>query len=119
MTWLKISHLERFAKGFEEKARALFAKKTDIPTALPANGGDALTVNGHHVNKDVPADADFGNTQYDVMGGASTSTEGTAGLVPKPGKGMQNAFLKGDGTWENMEEATDEDIDAIIAGTFK
>lgn len=41
------------------------ADKTDIPTTLPANGGNASTVNGHTVNSDVPANAKFTDTIYD------------------------------------------------------
>lgn len=35
------------------------ADKTDIPTSLPADGGDADTVNGHTVESNVPAGANF------------------------------------------------------------
>lgn len=35
---------------------------TDFPNSLPANGGNASTVNGHTVNSDVPADAKFTDT---------------------------------------------------------
>ena len=38
------------------------------------------------------------------MRGATASEAGTAGLVPAPAAGKQNAFLRGDGTWV---EATD------------
>lgn len=40
------------------------AEKSEIPTTLPANGGNAATVNGHTVAKDVPADAKFTDTTY-------------------------------------------------------
>ena len=42
-----------------------YAKKTEIPTELPANGGNSLTVNGHTVNSDVPENAVFTDTVYD------------------------------------------------------
>ena len=42
-----------------------YAKKTDIPTELPANGGNADTVNNHIVEINVPADAVFTDTVYD------------------------------------------------------
>lgn len=118
---INTSHLKRFAVGFENKAKELFAKKTDIPKSLPADGGNADTVNRHHVNADVPEGAQFTdtNTTYGAMKGASASAEGEEGLVPKPTKGKQNAYLRGDGQWVELEEATDADIDAIIAGTFK
>lgn len=41
-----------------------YAKKTEIPTELPANGGNADTVNGHSVNADVPENAKFTDTVY-------------------------------------------------------
>lgn len=40
------------------------ANITDFPTSLPANGGNAETVNGHVVNADVPAGAKFTDTVY-------------------------------------------------------
>lgn len=40
------------------------ADRKDIPTSLPAKGGDADTVNGHKVESDVPADAKFTDTVY-------------------------------------------------------
>lgn len=117
---LNTSHLQRFASGFEKKIADLFVKKSEIPKSLPADGGDAETVNGHTVNEDVPEGAKFTdtNTTYSPMEGASDVAAGTQGLVPAPEKGKHNSFLKGDGTWEEMIEATDADIDAIIAGTF-
>lgn len=41
------------------------ANKTEIPTELPANGGNSSTVNGHTVNADVPENAIFTDTVYD------------------------------------------------------
>lgn len=121
MASIKLEHLQRFAAGFSKKATDLFAKKTDIPKQLPAAGGNADTVNGHTVNADVPEGARFTdtNTTYSPMKGATASAAGAAGLVPAPEKGKQNSFLCGNGTWVEMTEATDADIDAIIDGTFK
>lgn len=45
----------------------------NTPSSLPANGGNAATVNGHTVNADVPADAKFTDTTYGV---ATTSADG-------------------------------------------
>ena len=44
-----------------------YAKKTDIPTTLPANGGNADTVNNHTVESNVPADAVFTDTTYETV----------------------------------------------------
>lgn len=46
------------------------------PTALPADGGNADTVNGHTVESNVPADAKFTDTTY-----AAANGETTLGLV--------------------------------------
>ena len=42
-----------------------YAKTTDIPTTLPANGGNSDTVNNHTVKSDVPENAVFTDTVYD------------------------------------------------------
>ena len=42
-----------------------YAKTADIPTELPANGGNADTVNNHTVKSDVPENAVFTDTIYD------------------------------------------------------
>lgn len=42
-----------------------YAKTADIPETLPANGGNADTVNNHTVETNVPADAVFTDTIYD------------------------------------------------------
>lgn len=120
MAWITTGHLERFANGFAEKVTEIFAKKEDIPKSLPANGGDAETVNGHTVKTDVPQGAKFTdtNTTYSAMTGASADTAGRTGLVPAPAAGKQESFLRGDGTWCELKEETDAEIDRIIAGTF-
>ncbi len=40
------------------------ANITDFPSAMPAKGGDADTVNGHAVNANVPSSAKFTDTVY-------------------------------------------------------
>ncbi len=119
MAWITTKNLARFASGFYEKAALMFAKITDIPESLPADGGDAATVNGHTVNANVPAGAKFTDTMYGTMRAATASAAGAAGLVPAPAAGKQNSVLRGDGTWIEITEATDTEIDAIITQTFK
>lgn len=63
---------------------------------------------------------------YSDMKGATASAEGAAGLVPAPKVGQQTKFLRGDGTWgapsvsqiSDLESATENDLDDIIAGLF-
>ena len=158
MAWITVENLTRFANGFAEAAVNMFAKETDIPSSLPASGGDADTVSGHTVAKNVPLDAKFtdtvythpatagnkhipaggaagqilrwgadgtavwgndNNTTYSQMQAATASAAGKAGLVPAPAAGANLKFLRGDGQWAEMAEATDKEIDAIIAGSFE
>ena len=46
---------------------------TDFPTSMPANGGNSDTVNNHTVETDVPADAKFTDTTYNI---ATASSDG-------------------------------------------
>lgn len=69
------------------------------PTSLPANGGNASTVNGHSVQSDVPANAVFTDTKPVTMKGATASASGSAGYVPAPASGSNTKYLRGDGTW--------------------
>lgn len=41
-----------------------------------------------------------------LFGPATETEQGSNGLVPAPGAGMQNAFLRGDGQWVKIEEST-------------
>lgn len=118
MAWVSTNNLKTFSDSFAKKVADIFAKKTDIPKSLPADGGNARTVNSHTVESDVPAGAIFSDTQYGCMQGATDSAAGAAGLVPAPEKGKQDSFLRGDGEWAEMAEASDSEIDKIIDGTF-
>lgn len=56
------------------------ANKTDIPTSLPANGGNANTVNNLTVQTAVPANAKFTDTTY------SNATQSANGLMSSADK---------------------------------
>lgn len=47
-----------------------------IPTSLPANGGNASTVNGHTVLSNVPANAKFTDTVYSLPDATATAKGG-------------------------------------------
>ena len=57
----------------------------------------------HTIEKDVPSDAVFTDTKYEVFTGATSESEGCTGLVPKPLMSNVECFLKGDGTWSSVE----------------
>lgn len=59
------------------------------PTSLPANGGNADTVNGHTVNADVPANAEFTDTTYGL------ATEEHDGLMSATDKAKLNGIPDG------------------------
>lgn len=81
----------------------------DIPSSLPANGGDSATVNNHTVNSDVPANAEFTDTTYSVMG-ASGSTH-ASGLVPDtPSTAGTAKYLREDGTWAEPSSQADTKV---------
>lgn len=48
----------------------------NIPTSLPANGGNASTVNGHTVLSNVPANAKFTDTVYSLPDATATTKGG-------------------------------------------
>ena len=75
-----------------------YADLTEKPTSMAANGGNADTVNGHTVDTDVPADAEFTDTVYDVF--VKSGAEAKAGLVPSPPTTVgADKYLREDGTW--------------------
>lgn len=76
------------------------------PTSMPANGGNAATVNGHTVKSDVPENAVFTDTKPVNMKGATASVAGSAGYAPAPAAGAQSKYLRGDGTWQTPPNTT-------------
>lgn len=47
-----------------------------------------------------------------TMTGATASTDGLAGLVPRPVAGQQGLYLRGDGTWANPTTALANDMES-------
>ena len=77
-----------------------YAKTADIPTTLPANGGNSATVNGHTVNEDVPSGAKFTDTHVTVADNlASTST--TSALSANQGRILKNGLDEVNQSLEN------------------
>lgn len=66
-----------------------FITRAEIPTSLPANGGNSSTVNGHTVKSDVPTNAKFTDTTYDPV------TETKDGLMSKEDKEKLNGIPPG------------------------
>lgn len=73
---------------------------SDFPTSMPANGGNSLTVNGHNVNSDVPANAKFTDTNTTYSNFVKSGSGAKAGLVPAPSTTAGTTkYLREDGTW--------------------
>ena len=68
------------------------------PESLPADGGDADTVGGHTVGTDVPENAVFTDTTYEVFNDTKD------GLVPKTGEltSGKYRFLADNGVWKTI-----------------
>lgn len=62
-----------------------------IPSSLPANGGNASTVNGHTVNADVPSGAKFTDTHVTVADNL-TSASTTNALSANQGRILKNGL---------------------------
>ena len=104
-----------------------YAKKTDIPTTLPANGGNADTVNNHTVKSDVPENAVFTDTVYDdteVKGSIAELSSnldtlefgeiaGSKNLVYKT---IKNANIETNGTIIATTDTTDIHVAKVESG---
>ena len=80
------------------------ADKSEIPTTLPANGGNSDTVNNHTVETDVPENAVFTDTIYDdteVKGSIEELNSNLADLQYSDVAGGKNLFDKNSS--ENVE----------------
>lgn len=80
---------------------------TNKPT-IPSVGNGTITIKQAGVSKgtfttnqsgNTEIDLSDNNTTYNIMNGATTSTDGTSGLVPAPSSGDPNRYLRSDGTW--------------------
>ena len=68
------------------------AELTDIPDKLPADGGNADTVNGHTVNANVPADAVFTDTTYKTVSQTEDGLMSAADKEKLDGVGALNDY---------------------------
>lgn len=114
------------------------ATMADIPSSLPANGGNSATVNNHSVNSDVPANAVFTdtNTTYGLSINGSTNgdsngtslgtiyaptTAGTSGYVLTSNGSGAPTWAAASGGGGNIDYTTTtsniQNIDATIIST--
>lgn len=88
------------------------ANKTEIPTELPANGGNSATVNGHTVKSDVPENAVFTDTNT-VTNIGTDSNNYTNGNILIQGSGATSITKSGNtitisstdnNTWRGIQD---------------
>ncbi len=103
--------LSNFATQLAEKIAEIFAKKADIPSSLPANGGNADTVNDHTVGADVPSGAEFTDTVY------THPTSSGSRHIPAGGASGQILRWASDGTaqWDDDGSAAYEPMTGATA----
>lgn len=96
--------LESFAGKLWTKIKNSFLGKND----KAASAGNADTVNGKTVEADVPADAAFTDTTYNVV---STSSDGLCPQLPDDTENTK--FLRQDGTWQEPPNAEYTGVNSI------
>lgn len=79
-----------------------------IPQPTVNDGTLSITQNGVSVgtftaNQASNTTVALTDTTYSDFGGATSSTAGSAGLVPAPAAGDNTKYLKGDGTWATVQ----------------
>ena len=97
-------------KEKEVKKMANTFRKVYKKTGNSGTGNDYQLVGNIEVN----------GVELDIMKGASSSTDGEIGLVPKPLKTQQDYLLSGSGVWVSQNDLLgNTDISSIGDGTVK
>lgn len=89
-------------------------KDMSFETALASN--DILIYNGVQWNNTPVSNLKTLLNIPGVMTGASETITGMSGLVPVPTAGSHNKFLRGDGSWVNIQENFSNAINDLIDG---
>lgn len=84
--------------GSASSAAALTSSAGSSTQPVYFSGGKPVACS-YTLGKSVPADALFTDHTYGNMKGATSSSAGSAGLVPAPNIGEQLKFLRADGAW--------------------
>lgn len=104
-----LGNVDNTADATKSVKYAISAGSASSATALTSNAGSSTqpvyfsggkpVACSYTLGKSVPADALFTDHTYGNMKGATSSSAGSAGLVPAPNIGEQLKFLRADGTW--------------------
>lgn len=104
----------------DKQMKGLPSGTTDGHVVLFGTDGYTPKDSGFTLEASVPAGAKFTDTTYSPFKGSTGSTAGGAGLVPAPQAADSGKYLKGDGTWGEVETTevtaiTEEEIDELFA----
>lgn len=104
-----LGNVDNTADATKSVKYAISAGSASSAAALTSNAGSSTqpvyfsdgkpVACSYTLGKSVPADALFTDHTYGNMKGATSSSAGSAGLVPAPNIGEQLKFLRADGTW--------------------
>ena len=104
-----LGNVDNTADATKSVKYALSAGSASSAAALTSNAGSSTqpvyfsggkpVACSYTLGKSVPADALFTDHTYGNMKGATSSSAGSAGLVPAPNIGEQLKFLRADGAW--------------------
>lgn len=104
-----LGNVDNTADANKSVKHATTADSATTAAALTSNAGSSTqpvyfsggkpVACSYTLGKSVPADALFTDHTYGNMKGATSSSAGSAGLVPAPNIGEQLKFLRADGTW--------------------
>lgn len=94
------------SKTYTDDKLADKADRSEIPTTLPANGGNAAKVNGHTVNADVPSNAKFTDTTY------TNATTTKDGLMSGADKSKLDSIANGANNYVHPTTAGNKHIPA-------
>lgn len=104
-----LGNVDNTADATKSVKYAISAGSASSAAALTSNAGSSIqpvyfsggkpVACSYTLGKSVPADALFTDHTYGNMKGATSSSAGSAGLVPAPNIGEQLKFLRADGAW--------------------
>lgn len=88
--------LDGIDEGANKYTHPTYTSRTSGLYKITVNGTGHVSAATAVVQSDITG---LGIATDDIMGGASSSAAGSAGLVPAPAKGDQDKYLKADGSW--------------------
>lgn len=126
---LMISGKAADAKATGDKFTSIESRIGDAPVAIQISSAMDNCITGMDVSGTtityIKGDGSTGtittqdtNTTYNIMEGATSTSAGTAGLVPAPDAGANLKYLRGDGTWQDLSAITNDEIDEICGVTI-